>query len=133
MKKLKFALLFVAILFMASCTENLKFPVSDVTPSADITVSFKKDKNGNFRISITAKNLAAADRLSPPQKVYVAWIVKETGGVSSLGQLANKNAGTVSIEALTSHEFSEVFITAEQDGNISYPTGVEISRLRFKE
>jgi len=133
MKKLKFASLFIAILFMASCTDNLKFPVSDITPSADLTASFKKDKNGNYQISITAKNLAAADRLSPPQKVYVAWIVKDSGGVGNIGQLANKNAGTVSIEALTSHEFSEVFITAEQDGNISYPRGVEISRIKIKK
>jgi PBP1b-binding outer membrane lipoprotein LpoB len=133
MNKLKIVSLFVAIIFMASCSDKVKFPVSNVTPSADITASIEKDKNGNFNISITAKNLASADRLTPPQNVYVAWIVKDKGGIINLGQLTNKNASTVSIKTLTSQEFSEVFITAEQDGDISYPQGVEISRIIFKE
>lgn len=133
MKNLKIALLFGAILFMASCTDKVKFPVSNVTPSADITASIEKDKNGNYEISITAKNLASADRLNPPQKVYVAWIVKDKGGILNLGQLTHNNASTVSFETLTSQEFSEVFITAEQNGNISFPEGVEISRIKFKK
>jgi PBP1b-binding outer membrane lipoprotein LpoB len=133
MKKLKIISLFVAILFMASCANTAKFPVSSVAPSADIKATKKNDKNGNIRIKITARNLAAADRLTPPQKVYVAWIVTDTGGVRNLGQMTHKNANKVTIETLTPQEFTEVFITAEQDGNISYPEGVEISRARFKK
>ena len=133
MKNLKIISLFVAMLFMISCANTAKFPVSSVVPSADITATKKNDKNGNTKISITAKNLAAADRLTPPQKVYVAWIVKNEGGVRNLGQMVNKNANTVTIETLSPQEFSEVFITAEQDGNISYPEGVEISRAKFKK
>lgn len=131
MKNLKIIALFIAILFMASCANRAKFPVSNVAPSADITATKKVDKNGNTKISITAKNLAAADRLNPPQKVYVAWIAMDEGGVRNLGQMIHKNANTVSIETLSPQKFSEVFITAEQDGNISYPEGVEISRVKF--
>ncbi len=125
--------MFVAILFMASCTDTVRFPVSNVTPSADIKATKKKDKNGNIKIKITAKNLAAADRLTPPQKVYVAWIATDAGGIRNLGQMTHKNANSVTIETLTPQDFSEVFITAEQDGNMSYPKGVEISRAKFKK
>jgi len=133
MKNLRIASLFIVILFMASCANTAKFPVSSVTPSADITATKKKDKNGNYKISITAKNLASADRLMPAENVYVAWIVKDEGGIRNLGQLTHKNANTVSLETLSPQTFSEVFITAEQDGNISYPIGVEISRVKFKK
>ncbi len=131
MKNLKILSIFIAIIFLASCANKAKFPVSNVTPSADITATKKTDKNGNTKISITAKNLAAADRLDPPQKVYVAWIATEAGGVRNLGKLTHKNANTVTIETLVPQKFTEVFITAEQDGNISYPKGVEISRTKF--
>jgi len=133
MKNLKILSMFIAILFMASCANTAKFPVSSVTPSADISATKKKDKNGNTKISITAKNLAAAERLTPSQNVYVAWIALDAGGVRNLGQLSHKNANTVSIETLSPQDFTEVFITAEQDGNISYPAGVEISRAKFKK
>ncbi len=133
MKTLKIASLFLVILFMASCANTAKFPVSSVTPSADISAKKKKDKNGNTKISITAKNLAAAERLTPPQNVYVAWIALESGGVRNLGQMTQKNANTVTIETLSPQDFTEVFITAEQDGNITYPAGVEISRAKFEK
>ncbi len=126
------SLLFATIL-MVSCTDTVKFPVSNVTPSAEITASKSKDDNGNYKITIKAKNLASADRLSPPQNVYVAWIVKDGGGIRNLGQLTQENAGKASLETIVPQEFSELFITAEKNGQISYPTGVEISRIKFKK
>jgi hypothetical protein len=119
--------------FFTSCASTLKFPVSDVVPAADIVAKKNQDKNGNYKISVTAKNLAASERLNPPRSVYVVWIVTETEGVRSIGRLSIKNAKTASIETLTPFKFNEVFITAEDKEEISYPSGVEISRVSFKK
>jgi hypothetical protein len=118
---------------ITSCATTVKFPTSIVTPAADILAKKVVDRNGNFKISITAKNLASTDRLNPPQSVYIAWITTETEGIRSIGRLTNKNAKTASIETLTPFAFTEIFITAEGQTDVSYPSGVEISRAVFKK
>jgi len=124
----------IALLFLFfSCATTVKFPTSTVTPAADISAKKKADKNGNFKVTVTAKNLASADRLEPPQSVYIAWIVTNTEGTRSIGRLTNKNAKTATIETLTPFAFTEIFITAEGQDDISYPSGVEISRAKFKK
>ncbi|MFO8022592.1 MAG: hypothetical protein R6U65_09010 [Perlabentimonas sp.] len=125
--------LIALMLFFTSCASTVKFPTSAVTPAADISATRKADKNGNFEISITAKNLASADRLEPPQSVYIAWIVTHNEGTRSIGRLTNKNAKTATIETLTPFAFTEIFITAEGQADISYPSGVEIARASFKK
>jgi len=133
MKNIKKASFIALSFFLMSCAATVKFPTSTVTPAADIVAKKKIDKNGNYNISITAKNLASADRLDPQQSVYIAWIKTNTEGTRSIGRLANKNAKTAALETLTPFAFTEIFITAEGHAEISYPSGVEISRAKFKK
>ncbi len=133
MDNLRNTSLLALLFFFASCATTVKFPTSAVTPAADISAKKKADKNGNFKVTITAKNLASADRLEPPQSVYIAWIVTNTEGTRSIGRLTNKNAKTATIETLTPFAFTEIFITAEGQADISYPSGVEIARAKFKK
>jgi hypothetical protein len=133
MKSIKNSSLIALLFFLTSCATTVKFPTSIVTPAADITAKKKADKNGNFKVSVTAKNLASADRLDPPQSIYIAWIVTNTEGIRSIGRLTNKNAKTATIETLTPFAFTEIFITAEGQADISYPSGVEIARAKFKK
>jgi|ERR1035437_4482840 hypothetical protein len=132
MKNLKIITILSLILILSSCGVTAKFPVSNVAPAADITIKKQYDKNGNCKISIEAKNLAAADRLTPPKNDYVVWIVSETDGIRNIGKLKIKNAETAGIETLTPFKFSEVFITAEDQGEVSNPAGIEITRYKFK-
>ncbi len=124
------ALLAVMVIF-TSCASTALFPTSSVTPAAEISTTRKADKNGNFKISITAKNLASPDRLNPAQSAYVVWIVTHNEGTRNIGRLVNKNGKTASLETLTPFAFSEIFITAEGQDDVSYPQGVEISRTKF--
>ncbi len=125
--------LIVVLFFFTSCASTIIFPTSGVTPAADITTTKKVDKSGNYLISITAKNLASTDRLTPPQSVYIAWIVTNTEGIKNIGRLENKNAKTATLETLSPFAFTEIFITAEGKEDVSYPMGIEISRARFKK
>ena len=131
MKKVK-SLLFVAvILFLTSCASTAKFPVSTVTPAAVITAKMKHDKNKNYVIEITAKNLASPERLNPPKNNYVVWIVTENNGTINIGKLDSKNAKKSNLETTTPFKVEEIFITAEDQGDVSYPSGFEISRAKF--
>ncbi len=132
MKTLKKISILLLALILASCANSVKFPVSNITPAADIQATMKQDKNGNYKIAIVAKNLAAVERLNPPKAAYVVWIVTDKDGVRNIGKMINKNVQTTGLETLTPFKFSEVFITAEDREDAIYPSGVEISRTRFK-
>lgn len=125
--------LFVAVLvLLTSCATTVKFPVSSVTPAAEITAQKKQDKNKNYVIEVTAKNLASADRIDPSKKNYNVWIVTENNGTKNAGMLVNKNAKTASLKTSTPFDVKEIFITAEDQGDYSYPVGIEIARTSFK-
>ncbi len=133
MKTERNVLLVATLLFLASCASVTKFPVSSTLPAAEITAKTKQDKNKNYSIEITAKHLASPDRLDPPKKNYNVWIVTEDNQTMNLGMLTNKNAKTAVLKTKTPYKAAEIFITAEDQGNNSYPSGIEISRTNFKK
>jgi hypothetical protein len=118
---------------ISSCATTAKFPISTVTPGADITAKMKIDKNKNYRICITANYLASVERLTPPKKTYVVWITTIRDGVKNLGQLVSKSSKKSTLETVTAFEPVDIFITAEDEGNISNPLGMEISRTFIKK
>lgn len=131
MKTIKNLAIVVLVALLTSCASTAKFPVSSSVPAADITAKKKQDKSNNYVIEVTARNLAEPSRLSPPKNNYSVWIVAENGSIKNLGQLINKNAQKAILETITPFNVKEIFITAEEQGNSNYPTGIEISRTSF--
>ncbi|WP_117882638.1 hypothetical protein [Aureibaculum luteum] len=131
-KSIKIITMTMVFLIFISCGTAKKFPLSDLVPAAEITASKKQDSNNNYVIEVIAKNLASANRLDPPKNNYVVWIVTEDNGIKNIGQLANKNAKKVELETTTPFNVKEIFITAEDEGNITYPSGIEITRTTLK-
>lgn len=117
---------------ITSCATTVKFPVSELTPASDITAKIKKDKQDNYVITIKAKYLASPERLLPPKQIYVVWMDTRKNGINNIGQLKVKNAQKSSLETLTAFEPVEIFITAEDEGTISAPAGMEITRTYVK-
>ncbi len=132
MKTVKNVLIGAFVVLLSSCATTIKFPSSNAAPAADITVTKKQDKNKNFVIEVTAKNLASADRLTPPKRNYSVWVVTDNNGTKNVGQLHNKNAKTATLKTSTPFDFKEIFITAEDEGDNSYPSNFEISRTSVK-
>ena len=116
-----------------SCANTAKFPVSTVTPAAEISATKSKDRNNNYIIQVSTKNMASADRLTPPMNNYSVWLVTDNDGTKNLGQLDNKNGRNGSLKATTPFDGKEIFITAEPKGDNAYPSGVEIGRASFKK
>ena len=121
------------VVLMISCVSTAKFPVSSTVPAAEITAKIKQDKNKNYVIELTARNLAEASRLNPQMNNYSVWIVEVNGTTKNVGQLTNKNAQKVVLKTVTPFNVKEIFITAEEQGNLSYPAGIEISRTTFNK
>ncbi len=133
MKTVKGLIIVAVVLFLTSCASTIKFPVSNVTPAAVITATKKTDKNNNFKIDVKALHLSSPDRINPPKKVYVVWVVTDENGIKNIGQLTNKNAKTAKLFTTTPFRVAEIFITAEEQGNVSSPEGIEISRTNFNK
>jgi hypothetical protein len=118
---------------VGACANSVKFPISTVTPAADIVAVRSHDGNGNTMMRITARNLAAVDRIASPKKAYVVWIVTDRDGAKNVGKLTNRNSRTARLETLIPAYSTEVFITAEEDGEVTAPSGIEITRIRFEK
>lgn len=133
MTTIKSLVIIGAVALMTSCASTAKFPVSSTVPSADITAKKKQDNHKNYVIELTAHNLAAASRLNPPKNNYSVWIITSDGVPKNVGQLANKNAKKATLKTTTPFDVKVIFITAEEQGNLNYPAGEEISRTTFNK
>lgn len=120
-----FALL---MLLLSSCSRKLHFARSMVVPAAEGTVKIKKDNNKNYSLDIDIRNLVESDKLVPPRKTYVAWIETDQDRNKNIGRL-NSSSGLfsktlkASLNTVTPFKPEKVFVTAENDAEISYPNG----------
>ena len=133
MRTIKNLAIIGVVALMSACASTANFPVSSTVPAADITATKKQDKNKNYVIEVTARNLAEASRLNPPKNNYSVWIVVENGTTKNVGQIINKNSKKATLKTTTPFNVREIFITAEEQGNLNYPAGIEISRTTFNK
>jgi hypothetical protein len=131
MKTTRNLLVFALLVVLGSCATTSKFPVSSIVPAADISAKKTTDKNNNITLEITAKNLASPDRISPAGNNYSIWVVTRDFGIKNVGQLTIRNAKKTSFKTLTPFDFNEVIITVENQGDLMYPAGTEISRTKM--
>jgi hypothetical protein len=131
MKTFKIFAIIGIIAFLTSCTSTKKFPISQVTPAADITAKIKKQDKPNYLVTITANNLAASERLDPPKKTYVIWAVSEAGVIRNVGHFTQQNAVKSTYKASFPYKPIEIFITAEEEEGLCEPAGIEIARTKL--
>lgn len=122
----------ILMFLLTSCSSTITFPVSTITPAASITAKVKKEKNNNYEITVKAKNLASAERLTPPKRTYVVWAQTRDAGMKNIGRLIGKSDKSATLTTISSFEPTEIVITAEDEGNVSYPAGIEIARTDIK-
>lgn len=131
MNQIKLVAILAIFALITSCSETYEFPISEVTPAADITAEIKTDGEPNYLVKLEAKNLAAPERLEPPMKIYVIWAVSKAGIVRNVGHFYQENDETLTYKSSFPYQPIEVFITAENQEGDCLPTGVEISRVKL--
>jgi hypothetical protein len=120
-------LLLISLLLTTSCARKIHFDNSNVVPAARGTVKVKTDDNNNHSIQVNVRHLAPPARLQPPKSVYVVWIETTQNGVQNLGQLKT-STGLISktlkasLDAVTPFTPRRVFVTAENQANIEFPS-----------
>ncbi len=131
MKTIKILAIIGVVAFITSCASTSKFPVSQVTPAADITAKIKKQDKPNYLVTITANNLAASERLDPPKKNYIIWAVSDAGVTRNIGHFTQKNAVESTFKSSFPYKPVEIFITAEDEEGLCEPAGIEIARTKL--
>lgn len=110
----------------ASCATKAKFVPSTIVPAAEGRVLIKKDKNKNNYIKIQVVNLAQPDRLDPPKKAYVVWMVTTEERTKNIGQIRTSTSLLskslkASFETVTPLRPQRIFITAEDETDADHP------------
>lgn len=116
----------VLMLSLNSCAqqERVPFSTSSIVPAAEGRVTLKTDRNNNYIVEMEISNLADVQRLEPPRNVYVAWIETEAGVIRNLGQVITSGNLNASLETVVPGKPTKIFITAENDVNVTYPGNV---------
>ena len=125
----------LAALLLFSCTKKMHFAISPVVPAAQGTVKYKKDNNNNYTIELKILHLADPEKLTPSKSTYVFWMETEQNGLKNLGQISSStgllsSTKKATLSAVTPFVPKNFFITAEEDGSISYPGSTVVLRTR---
>ena len=121
----------ILLLSVSSCAIKSNFLTSTVLPAAQGTVLVKIDNNNNYLIKIELSNLSPSTRLTPPREGYVVWMVTDDNAVNNLGQLNSSKKFMASnldayFETVSASKPYKIFITAENDVSIQYPTYADV-------
>lgn len=131
MIKTTIILIIMAAALFSSCATTVEFPVSDITPAAEITAEIKEQGKPNHLVTITANNLASPDRIQPPKELYVIWVVSESGVTRNVGHFYQVNAEKATYKASFPYKPVEIFITAEDKEGLCEPEGTVITRVKL--
>jgi hypothetical protein len=88
--------------------------------------AYEHDRNGNIKLQIQTKNLAAPERLTPAKVAYVVWIEPRDGQPQNAGVLKVNDDLDGSFRTTTASKAFDVKVTAEDNPTVSQPTGPEI-------
>ena len=113
---------------LLSCNQYIKFPVSTVLPAAEAEVKISRDDNQNYVIDLKVNNMASPDRLPEPKQFYVVWISDEAGKIHNVGMLLSDKNNNASLLTTTPFNPVDIFVTAEDSGNVTVPGFNEVLR-----
>jgi hypothetical protein len=127
------ALALVISQLISSCSKKIEFNNSSIVPAARGHVKVKKDKNDNYNIKLELSYLAEPTRLDPPKRFYVVWLSSNANETPlNIGQIVGTSKLHVSFESVSASKPKRIFVTAEDDASIQYPSSyVVIETTRF--
>jgi hypothetical protein len=120
------SLALLMFLSVVTYAQKINFEESSVVPAASGHVEVVKDKNQNYRITISLVNFAEVERLKTGKTTYVVWMVANQDDPKNIGQLmSGKNLfskkSKASFETVSTDKPRRIFITAENDGKAGTP------------
>jgi hypothetical protein len=122
------ALFVVAIPFVSCGKKEVRLTPSASVPAATATAQLSQDKNGNPVVELKVKHLAKPENLTPPKSVYVVWIQPRGGQPIKQGQMQVNDDLKGEFRSLVPYKSFQIFVTAEDAGTVTEPSGQEVLR-----
>lgn len=125
--KITIAMLALLAIWPFSSAKEYHMTSGPGVPAATGMVKAEKAKdNGNIKLDIKVDHLATPSSLTPSATNYLVWIRPNGGEAIKQGAIGvDKNlSGELKLETV-SRDF-DVFITAEQSENATFPSSVEV-------
>jgi hypothetical protein len=116
----------IALFSFNSCATKAPFLSSAIVPAAKGTVKVSKDANKNYHININISDLAGSERLTPPKKTYVVWLIAQDNMAKNIGQINISNSLSGKFETVSAFPPSKIMITAEDEANVVYPSNSDM-------
>lgn len=116
----------VLLLGLAAWADDVPMVASSLVPAATGKINYGHDRNGNTKVTVETKNLAAPTQLSPAKNDYVVWIEPRGQQPQNAGLLKINNDLQGSFSTTTPYKTFNVVITAEDSPTATQPTGPEI-------
>ncbi|MCF8368943.1 MAG: hypothetical protein K9G76_07855 [Bacteroidales bacterium] len=111
----------IMVVSFTSCAKKIVFLKSIVVPAAEGYVKVKTDNNNNYVIQIHLSNLAEIERLQPPKKTYVIWMLTDQQTNENLGRVSTSSNLNATFETVSSFKPTKIFISAEENEEAQYP------------
>jgi hypothetical protein len=125
------SIIILAVVSSALVFAGKKFPLTaaSIVPAAKGSVQVGKDRNGNTDLKLKVEHLASPSDLTPSQSSYVVWL-QDRGGAAPENKGALKVNGKLegNFQTVTPRRNFELFVTGENDGTVTSPSGPEVLR-----
>ncbi len=125
------ALAAIALFSFSSFARRIRFQTSAIVPAARGYAKVNLDRNNNYNVYITLKDLAEPERLTPAKHSYIVWLVAEDDSTRNIGQIKTSaallsGALKASFETVSITKPVKLFITAEDDARTQFPGSVMV-------
>jgi hypothetical protein len=120
------AILSLALFWPFGGSKKVQMMAGTVTPGAQGTISFNTTSNNNVKMDVKVQSLANPSGLTPAENVYVLWIQPPGKAAQNQGEIKVDKNQNGEIGAQTSYKRFKIFITAEQNAQVTAPQGPEV-------
>ena len=112
---------------LAGCGAGpIKLVSSPNAPAASGELTTEEGDNGNLKLAIEVKHLAAPEKVQPGAKVFVVWVEAAGATPQNVGALRIDEDHTGRLETTTPHRRFNLAITAEEEPTTALPKGPRV-------
>lgn len=132
-RRLSLALLPLLLFALTCAAKTYRLTADPSVPAASGKLDVSHDHNGNTKLQLSVDHLAKPANLTPAKSVYVVWIQPNGEEPKNLGELTVGDHLKGEFGGVTPSKSFDLFVTAEDNGQASSPTGTQLLKTRVQE
>ena len=117
-----YACLLFAALSVLAAASDVRLTADPSIPAAMGKAHLSKEKNGNLKLKVEVNHLAKPGALTPSRQSYVVWTQARGKEPQNRGVLKVNNKLEGTFEDTVSNEDFDIFITAEDNPRVEFPS-----------